>query len=65
MTRNLTVVDLNSDMGEGFGAWRMGDDEAMLEIVSSANLACGFHAGDPVIMTDMAALAKAVAQATS
>jgi 5-oxoprolinase (ATP-hydrolysing) subunit A len=58
MTRNLTVVDLNSDMGEGFGAWRMGDDEAMLEIVSSANLACGFHAGDPVIMTDMAALAK-------
>jgi len=58
MTRNLTVVDLNSDMGKGFGAWRMGDDEAMLEIVSSANLACGFHAGDPVIMTDMAALAK-------
>src|ERR1051325_10235377 len=58
MSRNLSVVDLNSDMGEGFGAWRMGDDTAMLGIVSSANLACGFHAGDPIIMTDLAAAAK-------
>lgn len=40
-------MDLNSDLGEGYGAWRMGDDEAMLAIVSSANVACGFHAGDP------------------
>jgi UPF0271 protein len=40
-------IDLNSDMGESLGAWRMGDDAAMLKIVSSANLACGFHAGDP------------------
>lgn len=40
-------MDLNSDMGEGFGAWPMGDDAAMLEIVTSANIACGFHAGDP------------------
>jgi UPF0271 protein len=40
-------IDLNSDLGESFGAWRMGDDEAMLGIVSSANVACGFHAGDP------------------
>ncbi|WP_410216357.1 LamB/YcsF family protein [Paracoccus sp. (in: a-proteobacteria)] len=40
-------IDLNSDLGEGFGAWRMGDDAAMLAIVSSANVACGFHAGDP------------------
>ena len=39
-------VDLNSDLGESFGAWTMGDDEAMLPLVSSANLACGFHAGD-------------------
>ena len=39
-------IDLNSDLGESLGAWRMGDDEAMLEIVSSANVACGFHAGD-------------------
>lgn len=43
-------MDLNSDLGEGFGAWSMGDDAAMLEIVSSANVACGFHAGDPRIM---------------
>lgn len=43
----MTVIDLNSDLGEGFGAWRMGDDVAMLEIVTSANIACGFHAGDP------------------
>jgi UPF0271 protein len=40
-------VDLNSDLGEGFGAWRLGDDEAMLAVVTSANIACGFHAGDP------------------
>jgi UPF0271 protein len=40
-------VDLNSDLGESFGAWRMGDDAQLLEIVSSANIACGFHAGDP------------------
>jgi len=40
-------IDLNSDLGEGFGAWSMGDDAAMLDIVSSANVACGFHAGDP------------------
>ncbi|AVQ84321.1 MULTISPECIES: LamB/YcsF family protein [unclassified Variovorax] len=43
-------IDLNADVGEGFGPWRMGEDEALLEIVSSANIACGFHAGDPVIM---------------
>ncbi|WP_306213518.1 LamB/YcsF family protein [Actinoplanes sp. RD1] len=40
-------MDLNSDLGEGFGTWRLGDDAAMLDIVSSANVACGFHAGDP------------------
>ncbi|MEM9395480.1 MAG: 5-oxoprolinase subunit PxpA [Pseudomonadota bacterium] len=43
-------VDINSDMGEGFGPWKMGDDSALLDVVSSANIACGFHAGDPVIM---------------
>ncbi|MEC3975276.1 LamB/YcsF family protein [Amycolatopsis sp. H20-H5] len=43
-------MDLNSDIGEGFGAWRMGDDEAMLDVVTSVNVACGFHAGDPAIM---------------
>lgn len=40
-------IDLNSDLGEGYGPWPMGDDAAMLDIVSSANIACGFHAGDP------------------
>ncbi|MFI9538018.1 LamB/YcsF family protein [Nocardia fusca] len=43
-------LDLNSDLGEGFGAWSMGEDAAMLDIVTSANIACGFHAGDPSIM---------------
>ena len=43
----MTTIDLNSDLGEGYGAWTMGDDAAMLDIVSSANVACGFHAGDP------------------
>ena len=51
-------VDLNCDMGEGFGPWPMGDDAAMLDIVTSANIACGFHAGDPDIMARTAALAK-------
>lgn len=51
-------VDLNCDMGEGFGPWPMGDDEAMLDIVSSANIACGFHAGDPSIMFRTAEIAK-------
>jgi UPF0271 protein len=56
MTRK---VDLNSDMGEGFGPWRMGDDAALLDIVSSANVACGFHAGDPNVMHETMRLAVA------
>lgn len=51
-------IDLNADLGEGYGAWRMGDDAAMLKIVSSANVACGFHAGDPDIMATTFAEAK-------
>lgn len=43
-------VDLNADMGESFGAWTMGNDESLLDIVTSANVACGFHAGDPDVM---------------
>ncbi|BBY64511.1 LamB/YcsF family protein [Mycolicibacterium helvum] len=43
----MPSVDLNADLGEGFGVWELGDDTAMLDIVTSANLACGFHAGDP------------------
>jgi UPF0271 protein len=43
----MAAIDLNSDLGESFGVWQLGDDEAMLDIVTSANVACGFHAGDP------------------
>ncbi|MGV2125263.1 LamB/YcsF family protein [Agrobacterium vitis] len=43
----MAAIDLNSDLGESYGAWSMGDDSAMLAVVSSANIACGFHAGDP------------------
>ena len=42
----MTYIDLNSDLGESFGPWAMGDDAAMLEVVTSANIAFGFHAGD-------------------
>lgn len=51
------TVDLNSDLGEGFGIWRLGDDEALLDVVSSANVACGFHAGDPDILRRVCARA--------
>ena len=51
-------IDLNADLGEGFGPWRMGEDESLLEIVSSANVACGFHAGDPVIMDRTVRMAR-------
>ena len=43
-------IDLNSDLGESLGTWRLGDDEAMLDIVTSANVACGFHAGDSLTL---------------
>lgn len=46
----MTRIDLNADLGEGFGAWSLGDDGAMLDVVTSANLACGFHAGDPATL---------------
>jgi len=52
-------IDLNCDMGEGFGAWSMGQDEALLELVTSANIACGYHAGDPATMTRVVRLAVA------
>ena len=51
-------VDLNSDLGEGFGDYRVGDDAAMLDVVTSANVACGLHAGDPEIMARTFALAR-------
>ncbi|WP_368496083.1 LamB/YcsF family protein [Herbiconiux sp. A18JL235] len=43
----MPTIDLNADLGESYGAWTLGDDAAMLDVVSSANVACGFHAGDP------------------
>lgn len=52
-------MDLNSDLGESFGAWTMGDDAAMLDIVSSANVACGFHAGDAAGILSTLKAAKA------
>ncbi|MBY6089800.1 LamB/YcsF family protein [Maritimibacter alkaliphilus] len=55
MTRTL---DLNCDMGESFGAYKLGEDAAMLELVSTANIACGFHAGDPVVMRRTIRMAK-------
>jgi UPF0271 protein len=54
----MATIDLNSDLGEGFGMWSMGDDPSMLDIVTSANVACGFHAGDSDIMLRTAKLAK-------
>lgn len=56
-------MDINSDLGESYGAWRMGDDAAMLDIVTSANVACGFHAGDPagILETLKAAAVRGVA----
>ena len=58
----MKTIDLNADLAEGYGAWTMGDDDALLGLVSSANIACGFHAGDPVIMdrTACKALARGV-----
>lgn len=50
-------IDLNADLGESFGAWRLGDDEALLDVVTSASLACGFHAGDPRTMLSVAGAA--------
>jgi UPF0271 protein len=44
-------IDLNADVGEGFGTWTLGDDSALLRVITSANVACGFHAGDPRIMS--------------
>src|SRR5437868_612956 len=54
----MPSIDLNSDLGEGFGNYRCGDDDAMLSIVTSANVACGLHAGDPEVMARTFAVAR-------
>ena len=55
----MLTIDLNCDMGEGFGPWKMGADAALMPLISSANIACGYHAGDPVVMRDTVRLALA------
>ncbi|MET8081570.1 5-oxoprolinase subunit PxpA [Streptomyces sp. NPDC005303] len=55
----MTSIDLNADLGEGFGRWQLTDDERLLSVVTSANVACGFHAGDPVTMRRVCELAAA------
>ena len=54
----MRAIDLNSDLAEGYGAYRLTEDEALLDLVSSANVACGLHAGDPEIMARTFRLAK-------
>ncbi len=54
----MTQIDLNADLGESYGPWRMGNDDAMLDIVTSANVACGFHAGDPAEMVRITRLCQ-------
>jgi 5-oxoprolinase (ATP-hydrolysing) subunit A len=53
-----TALDINCDLGESFGVYRLGQDEEILDLISSANLACGFHAGDPHVMRKTVSLAK-------
>jgi UPF0271 protein len=60
VTAGPGVIDLNADLAESFGVWRLGDDEALLAVVTSANIACGFHAGDP--LTIRRACAGAIAR---
>ncbi|MGX1473063.1 UNVERIFIED_CONTAM: UPF0271 protein [Streptomyces canus] len=55
----MTTIDLNADLGEGFGRWRLTDDEQLLSVVTSANVACGFHAGDAATMRRVCELAAA------
>ena len=52
------AVDINCDLGESFGNWRLGDDDNIMPIVTTANIACGFHGGDPLVMARTSALAK-------
>lgn len=55
----MTPINLNADLGESFGAWTMGNDSELLSVINSANIACGFHAGDPVVMRETVKLALA------
>lgn len=55
----MNAINLNADLGESFGAWTMGADSDLLQVINSANIACGFHAGDPVVMRETVRLAIA------
>jgi len=55
----MNAINLNADLGESFGAWTMGADGDLLQVINSANIACGFHAGDPVVMRETVRLAIA------
>src|SRR6185295_11292671 len=59
MTGRTTPIDLNADVGESFGPWPMGQDEALIPLVTSVNIACGFHAGDPLVIERTIRLALA------
>ena len=54
----MNQIDLNSDVGESFGNYKLGLDEAVIPLITSANIACGFHAGDPSVMKKTVSLAK-------
>ncbi len=56
----MPTIDLNADLGEGFGCWRVANEEAVLPLVSSASIACGFHAGDPMTMRESVRMAAAL-----
>lgn len=58
MTSSATGIKLNCDMGESYGTWRLGEDEAVMPLIDSANIACGFHAGDPSVIRKTVLLAK-------
>ena len=56
--KDMYSVDLNSDMGESFGAYKLGGDEDIIQYVTTANVACGWHAGDPMVMDKVVRMAK-------
>ena len=60
-----TLVDINADLGESFGIWKLGNDEEFMPFVSSVNIACGWHAGDPHIMRRSVELALEKARRTN
>ncbi|MDA8322418.1 MAG: LamB/YcsF family protein, partial [Actinomycetota bacterium] len=57
MSAGDRTADLNADLGESYGAWTLGDDATLMDIITSANIACGFHAGDPLTLRRACAMA--------